>query len=46
MIRAGKGRAQPASAQHHLATAATMFRDMSMRSGLGKAQAEMDDGSR
>jgi len=34
------------SAQHHLATAATMFLDMDMRSWLEKAQAEMDEGSR
>ena len=37
---------QPESAQHHLATAATMFRDMDMRSWLEKAKAEMDEGSR
>ena len=37
---------QPESAQHHLATAATMFRDMDMRSWLEKAQAAMDEGSR
>jgi len=37
---------QPESAQHHLATAATMFRDMAMRSWLEKAQAEMDKGLR
>ena len=37
---------QPESAQHHLATAATMFRDMGMRSWLEKAKAEMDEGSR
>ena len=37
---------QPESAQHHLATAATMFRDMAMRSWLEKATAEMDEGSR
>ncbi len=34
---------QPESAQHHLATAATMFRDMDMRSWLEKAQAAMDE---
>jgi tetratricopeptide (TPR) repeat protein len=37
---------QPESAQHHLATAATMFRDMDMRSWLEKAKAAMDDGPR
>jgi tetratricopeptide (TPR) repeat protein len=37
---------QPESAQHHLATAATMFRDMAMRSWLEKATAEMDEGAR
>jgi hypothetical protein len=30
--------AQPESAKHHLATAATMFRDMEMRSWLEKAR--------
>jgi tetratricopeptide (TPR) repeat protein len=34
------------SAQRHLATAATMFRDMNMRSWLEKATAAMDKGSR
>jgi predicted ATPase/class 3 adenylate cyclase len=37
---------RPESAQHHLATAATMFRDMAMRSWLEQAQAAMDAGSR
>ncbi len=37
---------QPESAQHHLATAATMFRDMDMRSWLEKATAAMDEASR
>jgi predicted ATPase/class 3 adenylate cyclase len=37
---------QSESAQHHLATAATMFRDMNMRSWLTQAQAAMDEGSR
>lgn len=36
---------QPESAQHHLATAATMVR-MDMRSWVEKATAEMDEGSR
>jgi tetratricopeptide (TPR) repeat protein len=36
---------QPESAQHHLATAASMFRDMDMRPWLQKAKAEMDEGS-
>ena len=36
---------QPESAQHHLATAATMFRSMDMRSWLEKAKAAMDDGA-
>ena len=35
---------QQESAQNHLATAATMFRDMGMRSWLEKATAEMDEG--
>ena len=34
---------QPESAQHHLATAATMFRDMAMRSWLEKAKAELGE---
>jgi tetratricopeptide (TPR) repeat protein len=34
---------QPESAQHHLATAATMFRDMGMRSWLEKTQAELGE---
>jgi tetratricopeptide (TPR) repeat protein len=37
---------QPESAKKHLATAATMFRDMDMRSWLEKAKAPMDDGPR
>jgi tetratricopeptide (TPR) repeat protein len=37
---------QPESAKKHLATAATMFRDMDMRSWLEKAKAAMDDGPR
>jgi class 3 adenylate cyclase/tetratricopeptide (TPR) repeat protein len=36
---------QQEAAQHHLATAATMFRDMDMRSWLAKT-AEMDEGPR
>ncbi len=34
---------QPESAQHHLATAATMFRDMGMRSWMEKTQAELGE---
>ncbi len=37
---------QPKSAQHHLATHATMFRDMAMQSWLEKAKAAMDEGAR
>jgi hypothetical protein len=37
---------QPESAENHLATAATMFRDMAMRSWLEKAMAAMGEGSR
>ena len=37
---------QPEAAANHLATAATMFRDMGMRSWLEKATAAMDEGSR
>jgi predicted ATPase len=37
---------QPESAQHHLGTAVSMFRDMGMRSWLEKTQAEMGEGSR
>ncbi len=37
---------QQTAAKDHLATAATMFRDMGMRSWLEKAKAEMDEGSR
>ena len=37
---------QQEAAANPLATAATMFRDMGMRSWLEKATAEMDDGSR
>ena len=33
-------------ATNHLATAATMFRDMGMQSWLEKTQAAMDEGSR
>jgi len=46
MRRAYRATGQPGSAQHHLAIAATMFRDMDMRSWLEKATAEMDEGSR
>ena len=46
MRRAYRATGQPGSAQHHLAIAATMFRDMDMRSSLEKAKAEMDEGSR
>jgi hypothetical protein len=38
--------AQPESAKHHLTTAATMFRDMEMRSWLEKATAAMNESSR
>ena len=34
------------TAKNHLATAATMLRDMGMRAWLEKAKAEMDEGSR
>ena len=43
---AGRGTGQHESANDHLATAATMFRDMGMRSWLEKATAAMDEGSR
>ena len=41
-----RGTGQPESATNHLAAAATMFRDMGMRSWLEKAQAAMDEGAR
>jgi len=37
---------RPESAQQHLATAATMFRDMGMHSWLEKTAAAMGEGSR
>jgi hypothetical protein len=41
-----RGTGQHESASNHLASAATMFRDMDMRAWLEKAKAKMNEGSR